>query len=174
MVIDDEEDDPDDPQKTVPLTRYNAMLAVLKNTLYMWVPRPSCNELPLTSRRYGGIFETAVPAREYTLDDFITLNLEKLDKFNHIRGSGLEDLEWKGSDDEEGGGDSDDDESSDERGEREEDEEGSQSDDGEDIIPTDDEDLDEEEKERRHAALTQKEKVSRWISGGVADGLRTL
>ena len=37
MVIDEEEDDPDDPLKTVPLTRYNAMLAILKNTLYMLV-----------------------------------------------------------------------------------------------------------------------------------------
>lgn len=102
-----------------------------------------------------------MPAREYTLDDFITLNLEKLDKFNHIRGSGLEDLEWKGSDDEDGGGDSDDeDDSDDERRGRDDDEEEEESeDDGEDIIPTDDEDLDEEERERRHAALTQKEKV---------------
>lgn len=27
--------DPDDPSLTIPLVRYNAMLAVLKNTLYM-------------------------------------------------------------------------------------------------------------------------------------------
>lgn len=31
-----EEDDPDDPQKTVPLARYNTMLAILKNTLYVY------------------------------------------------------------------------------------------------------------------------------------------
>ena len=30
--------DPDDPMLTVPLPRYNAMLAVLRNTLYMYVP----------------------------------------------------------------------------------------------------------------------------------------
>ena len=29
--------DPDDPKLTTPLTRYNAMLAVLRNTLYMYV-----------------------------------------------------------------------------------------------------------------------------------------
>lgn len=29
--------DPDDPMLTVPLPRYNAMLAVLRNTLYMCV-----------------------------------------------------------------------------------------------------------------------------------------
>lgn len=32
-----EDDDADDPQKTIPLTRYNAMLAIVKNTLFMWV-----------------------------------------------------------------------------------------------------------------------------------------
>ena len=31
----EEEDDADDPAKTVPLTRYNAMLAIVKNTLFM-------------------------------------------------------------------------------------------------------------------------------------------
>lgn len=30
-----EEQDPDDPTLTVPIPRYNAMLAVLRNTLYM-------------------------------------------------------------------------------------------------------------------------------------------
>lgn len=55
--------DPDDPQRTIPLERYNAMLAVQRNTLYV----------------YGGIHET--PNREYTLDDFYTLDLSKLEKF---------------------------------------------------------------------------------------------
>lgn len=31
----DVDEDADDPQKSVPLTRYNAMLAVVKNTLFM-------------------------------------------------------------------------------------------------------------------------------------------
>lgn len=30
------EDDPDDPEKTVPFARYNAMLAVQRNALYMY------------------------------------------------------------------------------------------------------------------------------------------
>lgn len=34
----DEDDDPEDPLKSTPLTRYNAMLAIVKNTLYMSVP----------------------------------------------------------------------------------------------------------------------------------------
>ncbi|KIP05934.1 hypothetical protein PHLGIDRAFT_517119 [Phlebiopsis gigantea 11061_1 CR5-6] len=54
---------PDDPNLTVPLPRYNAMSAVLRNTLYI----------------YGGIFEKG--SREYTLDDFHYLMLDKLDKF---------------------------------------------------------------------------------------------
>lgn len=37
MTVDEPEDDADDPLKTVPLTRYNAMLAVVRNTLYMYV-----------------------------------------------------------------------------------------------------------------------------------------
>jgi hypothetical protein len=31
----EQDDDPDDPEKSVPLPRYNAMLAVQRNTLYM-------------------------------------------------------------------------------------------------------------------------------------------
>ena len=34
----EEEDDPDDPEKTVPFARYNAMLAIQRNTLYMCGP----------------------------------------------------------------------------------------------------------------------------------------
>jgi hypothetical protein len=99
---------------------------------------------------YGGIYETTKPAREYTLDDFVTLNLEKLDRFVHLRGTGLEELEaeWKGSDDEDMGSDS-------------EDEDSESEDDGEEIEVLDVEDEDEEAKEKRHAALSQAERVSR-------------
>ncbi|KAJ8502566.1 hypothetical protein ONZ45_g11637 [Pleurotus djamor] len=55
--------DPDDPILTTPLPRYNAMLAVLRNTLYI----------------YGGIFEKG--SKEYTLDDFHSLQLDKLDRY---------------------------------------------------------------------------------------------
>ena len=34
----EDEEDADDPAKTVPLTRYNAMMAIVKNTLFMYVP----------------------------------------------------------------------------------------------------------------------------------------
>lgn len=36
----EEEVDPNDPMLTVPLPRYNAMLAVLRNTLYMYARFP--------------------------------------------------------------------------------------------------------------------------------------
>lgn len=101
--------------------------------------------------RYGGIFETASPAREYTLDDFVTLNLEKLDRFIHLRGTGLEELEaeWKGSDDEDMGSDS-------EKGDEEEEE---SEDDAEDEMEgIEGEEDDAEAKEKRHAALSQAEK----------------
>lgn len=124
-------DDPDDPSKSVPLTRYNAMLAIVKNTLFI----------------YGGIYETTEPAREYTLDDFVTLNLEKLDRFIHIRGTGLEELEWQGSSDEDGESDSSDGQEDDSEDEDEEDDPmGEEEEEGEDA------------KEARHAALTQAEK----------------
>lgn len=96
----EEEDDPDDPQKTVPIARYNAMMAVQKNTLYI----------------YGGIVESQ--EREYTLDDFYTLQLDKLDRFTCLKECNIAELEWKESDDEddddESGSDSDDSSSSEE------------------------------------------------------------
>ncbi|KOS16217.1 galactose oxidase [Malassezia pachydermatis] len=52
----------EDPSTTLPLTRYNTMLAVQRNTLYI----------------YGGIFESG--DREYTLDDFYTIDLSKMNK----------------------------------------------------------------------------------------------
>ncbi|KAF9644018.1 galactose oxidase [Thelephora ganbajun] len=55
--------DPNDPVLTTPAPRYNAMLAVLRNTLYI----------------YGGIFERG--SKEYTLDDFYALHLDKMDKY---------------------------------------------------------------------------------------------
>lgn len=99
---------------------------------------------------YGGIYETTNPAREYTLDDFVTLNLEKLDRWNHLRGTGLDELEWKGSDDEgfSESEDNEDDESSDDEEEEEE-----------ALAALEDAEEDEDAKEARHAALSQAEKV---------------
>jgi hypothetical protein len=82
----------------------------------------------------------------------VTLNLEKLDRFVHLRGTGLDELEWRGSDDEDGldsGSDDEEDEGSEEEGE-DGDELGELLDEGE---------MNEEERERRHAGLTQAEKV---------------
>ena len=103
----------------------------------------------LTYHRYGGVFETSNPAREYTLDDFITLNLEKLDRYVHIRGTGLEEMEaeWRGSDDETMGSDSDD------ESDEDDDVEGDDMDDA-----MSDEEEDPEEKAKRHNALSQAEK----------------
>ncbi|KAI9458053.1 galactose oxidase [Boletus coccyginus] len=63
--------DSDDPNLTKPMPRYNAMLAVLRNTLYI----------------YGGIFELG--PREYTLDDFYALQLDKLERFVCLKPSGI-------------------------------------------------------------------------------------
>ncbi|KZT58008.1 galactose oxidase [Calocera cornea HHB12733] len=62
-----DDDEPYDPEDSRPLPRYNAMLAVLRNTLYI----------------YGGIYESG--AREYTLDDFYALQLDKMDRYFCLR-----------------------------------------------------------------------------------------
>ncbi|KAG1762617.1 galactose oxidase [Suillus placidus] len=95
--------DPDDPILTAPMPRYNAMLAVLKNTLYI----------------YGGIFERG--SREYTLDDFYLIQLDKLERYTCLKHSGIvipaegdesssdEDVEGVGSDEDDEGVGSDED-----------------------------------------------------------------
>ncbi|KAI0628646.1 galactose oxidase [Trametes polyzona] len=84
----EDEVDPDDPALTVPMPRYNAMLAVLRNTLYI----------------YGGIFEKG--SREYTLDDFHSLQLDKLDRYVCLKASEIAIADG----DEESSSDEDDDE----------------------------------------------------------------
>lgn len=74
--------DEDDPELSRPLVRFNVMLAVQRNTLYL----------------YGGIHETA--DREYTLDDFYILQLDKLERWVRLRECKIEGLEWNESDDE--------------------------------------------------------------------------
>ncbi|OAX34254.1 galactose oxidase [Rhizopogon vinicolor AM-OR11-026] len=98
--------DPDDPMLTAPISRYNAMLAVLRNTLYI----------------YGGIFERG--SREYTLDDFHSIQLDKLERYTCLKHSGIvipaEGDESSSEEDDEGAesydgdGDDDDDDSDDE------------------------------------------------------------
>ncbi|KAI0078590.1 galactose oxidase [Panus rudis PR-1116 ss-1] len=93
--------DPDDPTLTTPLPRYNAMLAVLRNTLYI----------------YGGIFERG--SREYTLDDFYSLQLDKLDRYTCLKDSGVT-IPAEGDDE----SSSDDDDDDDDEDDEDEDEEG--------------------------------------------------
>jgi len=92
----DDDVDPDDPELSRPLPRYNAMLAVLRNTLYI----------------YGGIFERG--SREYTLDDFHSLQLDKLDRYVCLKHSGVVISEG----DEESSSDEDDDDDDDDEVDR--------------------------------------------------------
>lgn len=90
--------DPDDPILTTPIPRYNAMLAVLRNTLYI----------------YGGIFERG--SREYTLDDFYSIQLEKLERYTCLKHSGIiipAEGDESSSDEDDEGGESDEDGDSD-------------------------------------------------------------
>ncbi|KAM0751250.1 galactose oxidase [Meredithblackwellia eburnea MCA 4105] len=93
VAMREDEDDPDDPEKSVPFARYNTMLAVQRSTLYI----------------YGGILET--DSKEYTLDDFFTLQLDKLDRYNCLKECRIESVEWHGSDSENDDYDSDSDDS---------------------------------------------------------------
>ncbi|KAJ7709920.1 hypothetical protein B0H17DRAFT_244413 [Mycena rosella] len=97
--------DPDDPLLTAPLARYNAMLAVLRNTLYI----------------YGGIYERG--KREYTLDDFYSIQLDKMDRYTCLKESGIviaeEDSSSSSEDDDEDDDDEDDEDEDDEDNEGE-------------------------------------------------------
>ncbi|KAF8878772.1 hypothetical protein BD779DRAFT_1613006 [Infundibulicybe gibba] len=113
VVSQEPEIDPDDPILTVPLARYNAMLAVLRNTLYI----------------YGGIYERG--SREYTLDDFYALPLDKLDRYVCLKESGvvIADGEESSSED-----DDDDDDDDDEDGDDDEDDGGDDDGGGEETV----------------------------------------
>ncbi|KAI9431730.1 galactose oxidase [Lactarius indigo] len=91
------ESDPGDPLLSTPMPRYNAMLAILRNTLYI----------------YGGIFERG--SREYTLDDFYALALDKMDRYVCLKKSDIiipeGDDESSSSEDNDDGGDSSDEDS---------------------------------------------------------------
>ncbi|KAJ7774641.1 galactose oxidase [Mycena maculata] len=92
--------DQDDPLLTTPLPRYNAMLAVLRNTLYI----------------YGGIYERG--KREYTLDDFYSIQLDKMDRYTCLKESRI----VIADDDDDSSSDDEDDEDEDEEDEEENDE----------------------------------------------------
>ena len=114
------ESDPDDPLLSTPMPRYNAMLAVLRNTLYMYV---FMNSHSIKSRAnfmtsYGGIFERG--SREFTLDDFYSLALDKMDRYVCLKKSDViippegDDVSSSSDEDDDDGDDSDEDEESDE------------------------------------------------------------
>ncbi|OAV87349.1 hypothetical protein PTTG_00591 [Puccinia triticina 1-1 BBBD Race 1] len=89
--IQDSSHDEEDPDKTIPLARFNPMLAILKNTLYI----------------YGGIYESG--DKEYTLQSFYSLALDKLDRYSCLRDDDIHNHEWfdeseSGSDDDEDSG----------------------------------------------------------------------
>ncbi|KAI1319979.1 hypothetical protein EDD11_002310 [Mortierella claussenii] len=115
--IDDDMDEEEEP--LMPCPRYNPMLAVQKSTLFI----------------FGGILE--VKDREYTLDDFFSLNLDKMTEYICLRESEFESQLWLGEE-------SDDDED-------EEDEEG-ESDEDDDDDDEEDEDEEEEDKVDEEAA----------------------
>lgn len=83
-----EEDLDEDPDLSRPLSRFNAMLAVQRNVLYL----------------YGGIHETS--SREYTLDDFHVLQLDKMERWVSLKECRIEGLEWNESDEEDDESDS--------------------------------------------------------------------
>ncbi|KAJ7774810.1 galactose oxidase [Mycena metata] len=97
--------DPDDPLLTTPMPRYNAMVAVLRNTLYI----------------YGGIYERG--KREYTLDDFYLIQLDKMERYTCLKESGIvmadedDDSSSEDDDDDEEDDDDDDDEEESQRDE---------------------------------------------------------
>ncbi|KAG9029721.1 hypothetical protein FRB95_004970 [Tulasnella sp. JGI-2019a] len=88
-----------------PFLRYNAMLAVLKNTLYI----------------YGGIYESG--SKEYTLDDFWALQLDKMDSFTCLRPLDTTIVTGEGADSSDDDDDGDDEDDEDE-GEGDDDDEG--------------------------------------------------
>ncbi|WFD29592.1 Kelch repeat-containing protein 3 [Malassezia sp. CBS 17886] len=97
----------DDPWYSLPLVRYNAMLAVQRNTLFI----------------YGGIYESG--DREYTLDDFYTIDLAKMNQV----------MEWHEEDD-----DDDDDDDDDGDDDDDDDDDDGDDDDGDDDDGDDDDD----------------------------------
>ncbi|KAF8799197.1 hypothetical protein BYT27DRAFT_7236407 [Phlegmacium glaucopus] len=98
--------DPTDPLLTAPLPRYNTMLAVLRSTLYI----------------YGGIYEHG--SRKYTLDNFYSLQLDKMDKYICLKESDVVildgDIESNSDEDEDKDDDSNDDDDDDNKEEEEE------------------------------------------------------
>ncbi|SPO24773.1 uncharacterized protein UTRI_01747_B [Ustilago trichophora] len=152
---DEEEDDPDDPLKTIPLERYNVMLAVQRNILYV----------------YGGIFEAG--NREYTLDDFYTLDLSKLERFTCLKDCPIDALEWDESESED---DSGSDSGSDSESEEESESEGEEGDEIPEGFEFDEANSDDEEARRAKMSAAEKEALrakAQAFMGVASDTART-
>jgi hypothetical protein len=96
----------DEPEEFAPRARYNAMTCVQKGILYI----------------YGGILE--VEDKEYTLDDFWSINVEKMTEYTCMKSSELDEQVWLGEqsdDDDEDDDDDDDDDEDDDNDEGEDD-----------------------------------------------------
>jgi hypothetical protein len=97
-----------DDEELAPRARYNAMTCVQKGILYI----------------YGGILE--VDDKEYTLDDFWSINVDKMTEYVCMKSSELDEQEWLGEqsddDDEDEEDGEDDDDASDEENEEDENE----------------------------------------------------
>lgn len=102
------DNEPDLPQ---PCARYNTMMCVQRSTLYI----------------YGGILEAQ--EKEYTLDDFWTLNMDKMTEYVCLKASEIDAQVWLGE----------------ESGDDDEDEEDGEEDDEDEESGEDDEDMIEEE-----------------------------
>lgn len=152
------DDDEDESEQSKPIARFNSMLAIQRNTLYL----------------YGGIHETA--EREYTLDDFRVLQLDKLEKWICLKDCPIQGLEWNESDDEQ---DDDDDSSDDGDSSSDEDEveqEGEEvaslhsREDDEDLLEAGEEDVDPAELERRRQVKEDIKRKAREAWGVVKGG----
>ncbi|KAJ2955639.1 hypothetical protein NQZ79_g8381 [Umbelopsis isabellina] len=89
-----------DDEELAPRARYNAMTCVQKGILYI----------------YGGILE--VEDKEYTLDDFWSINVDKMTEYVCMKSSELDEQEWLG---EQSDDDDDDDDEDDEEGDEDDD-----------------------------------------------------
>lgn len=88
------DDEVEDESLAFPWPRFNAQMCIVKNVLYL----------------YGGILETKT--REFTLKDFWSINLDKMQNWNCILRDDIDSSDWKGKDSDEDDDDSDDEDDS--------------------------------------------------------------
>ncbi|KAH8548731.1 galactose oxidase [Umbelopsis sp. PMI_123] len=100
-----------------PRARYNAMTCVQKGILYI----------------YGGILE--IEDKEYTLDDFWSINVDKMTEYTCMKSSELDEQVWLGEQ-------SDDDDDEDDEDDEDEDEEDEDEDEENDEVASDNEEAD--------------------------------